>query len=117
MGFGHGVYRTEDPRARVLRGIAQQIGGDLVDFAASTERMVVETLAELKPDRRLDVNVEFWAGVVMELAGLPRSLFTPTFCVARVVGWGAHILEQATGGTPIFRPLARYTGTLPAGRT
>ncbi|RCK69889.1 citrate synthase/methylcitrate synthase [Desertihabitans brevis] len=112
MGFGHGVYTTEDPRARVLRGIAAEHGGELYEFAAATEHTVLATLAELKPGRRLDVNVEFWAGVVMEQCGLPRSMFTPTFTCARVVGWGAHILEQAAG-TKIYRPLARYTGPEP----
>ncbi|SDD46076.1 citrate/2-methylcitrate synthase [Auraticoccus monumenti] len=112
MGFGHGVYTTEDPRARVLREVAAGLGGELYEFALQVERTVLDTLAELKPGRRLDVNVEFWAGVVMEQCGLPRSLFTPTFTCARVVGWGAHIAEQARG-TKIFRPLARYTGPEP----
>lgn len=112
MGFGHGVYTTEDPRARVLREVAAGLGGELHEFALQVERTVLATLAELKPGRRLDVNVEFWAGVVMEQCGLPRSLFTPTFTCARVVGWGAHVAEQARG-TKIFRPLARYTGPEP----
>ncbi|MVA75075.1 citrate synthase/methylcitrate synthase [Auraticoccus sp. F435] len=112
MGFGHGVYTTEDPRARVLRGIAAELGGELYELAAGVETGVLTTLAELKPGRRLDVNVEYWAGVVMEQCGIPRSMFTPTFTCARVVGWGAHVMEQAGGGR-IFRPLARYTGPEP----
>lgn len=113
MGFGHAVYRTEDPRARMLREIAQGIGGDLVDFAVQVERRVVELLAELKPGRELPVNVEFYAGVVMELCGLPRSMFTPTFAASRVIGWCANILEQAAD-PKIIRPIARYTGPKPA---
>ncbi|MCX4904881.1 citrate synthase/methylcitrate synthase [Streptomyces sp. NBC_00878] len=109
MGFGHPVYRTEDPRSRMLRGIAQQFGGPLVDFAVEVERRVEAILAELKPGRELHTNVEFYAGVVMELCGLPRTMFTPTFAAARVVGWSANILEQAED-PKIIRPAARYVG-------
>ena len=112
MGFGHPVYRTEDPRSRMLRGIAQGFGGELVDFATRVERRVVEILAELKPGRELHTNVEFYAGVVMELSGMPRSMFTPTFAAARVVGWTANILEQADD-SKIIRPSARYVGPPP----
>ncbi len=109
MGFGHAVYRTEDPRSRLLREIAQGFGGDRVAFAVEVEDRVQQLLAELKPGRELHTNVEFYAGVVMELCGIPRSLFTPTFAVARVVGWTAHILEQAADGK-ILRPSSRYDG-------
>jgi citrate synthase len=112
MGFGHPVYRTEDPRSRMLRGIAQQFGGPLVEFAVEVERQVEAILAELKPGRELHTNVEFYAGVVMELCGLPREMFTPTFASARVVGWGANILEQAED-SKIIRPAARYVGPVP----
>ncbi|MFE7391704.1 citrate synthase/methylcitrate synthase [Streptomyces sp. NPDC057582] len=112
MGFGHPVYRTEDPRSRMLRGIAQGFGGPLVDFAVEVERQVEEILAELKPGRELHTNVEFYAGLVMELCGLPREMFTPTFCAARVVGWSANILEQAED-SKIIRPAARYIGPPP----
>lgn len=109
MGFGHPVYRTEDPRSRMLRGIARGFGGPLVDFAVEVERQVEAILAELKPGRELHTNVEFYAGVVMELCGLPREMFTPTFAAARVVGWSANILEQAED-SKIIRPAARYVG-------
>ncbi|MEV5374944.1 citrate synthase/methylcitrate synthase [Streptomyces nondiastaticus] len=112
MGFGHPVYRTEDPRSRMLRGIAQEFGGDLVDFAVEVEGRVEAILAELKPGRELHTNVEFYAGVVMELCGLPREMFTPTFCAARVIGWSANILEQADD-SKIIRPAARYVGPPP----
>ncbi|MFD3839355.1 citrate synthase [Streptomyces sp. NPDC058642] len=112
MGFGHPVYRTEDPRSRMLRGIAEQFGGPLVDFATEVEQRVEAILAELKPGRELHTNVEFYAGVVMELCGLPRQMFTPTFAAARVVGWGANILEQAED-SKIIRPAARYVGPEP----
>lgn len=103
MGFGHPVYRTEDPRSRMLRSIAQGFGGPLADFAVEVEQRVEAILAELKPGRELHTNVEFYAGVVMELCGLPREMFTPTFCAARMVGWSANILEQAQD-PKIIRP-------------
>ncbi|AOR31674.1 citrate synthase/methylcitrate synthase [Streptomyces fodineus] len=112
MGFGHAIYRTEDPRSRMLREIALGFGGPRVDFAVEVERRVEAILAELKPGRELHTNVEFYAGVVMELCGLPREMFTPTFAAARVVGWSANILEQAAD-SKIIRPVARYVGPRP----
>lgn len=109
MGFGHAIYRTEDPRSRMLREVAQRFGGPRVDLAVEVERQVEAILAELKPGRELHTNVEFYAGVVMELCGLPREMFTPTFAAARVVGWSANILEQAAD-SKIIRPVARYVG-------
>ncbi|MGW2571987.1 citrate synthase/methylcitrate synthase [Streptomyces sp. NPDC001537] len=109
MGFGHPVYRTEDPRSRMLREVAQSFGCPRVEFAVEVERHVESILAELKPGRELHTNVEFYAGVVMELCGLPREMFTPTFAAARVVGWSANILEQAED-SKIIRPVARYVG-------
>ncbi|MFI1836290.1 citrate synthase/methylcitrate synthase [Streptomyces olivaceoviridis] len=112
MGFGHAVYRTEDPRSRMLREIALGFGGPRAHFAVQVERRVEAILAELKPGRELHTNVEFYAGVVMELCGLPREMFTPTFAAARVVGWSANILEQAAD-SKIIRPVARYVGPEP----
>ncbi|MFI0186025.1 citrate synthase [Streptomyces sp. NPDC017082] len=112
MGFGHAVYRTEDPRSRMLREIALGFGGPRVRFAVEVERRVEAILAELKPGRELHTNVEFYAGLVMELCGLPREMFTSTFAAARVVGWSANILEQAAD-SKIIRPVARYVGPEP----
>jgi len=109
MGFGHPIYRTEDPRSRMLKTIAQGFGGDLVDFAMTVEQRVLALLAELKPGRELHTNVEFYAGVVMELCGIPREMFTPTFACSRVIGWCANVLEQARD-SKIIRPSARYVG-------
>ncbi|MFI7139334.1 citrate synthase/methylcitrate synthase [Streptomyces massasporeus] len=109
MGFGHAIYRTEDPRSRMLREVAQGFGGPRVDFAVEVERRIEAILAELKPGRELHTNVEYYAGVVMELCGLPREMFTPTFAAGRAVGWSANILEQAED-TKIIRPVARYVG-------
>ena len=112
MGFGHAVYRTDDPRSLLMRSVAQRLGGPLVDFAVQVERRVVELLDELKPGRQLRTNVEFFAGVVMEQCGIPREMFTPTFASSRVIGWCANVLEQATDNK-IIRPSARYIGPPP----
>jgi len=109
MGFGHRVYKTLDPRSEMMRETAEEIGGPLVDFAEQVERTVVAVLDEIKPGRQLYTNVEFYAGVVMELCGIPRQLFTPTFAVSRAVGWCAHLLEQAADNR-IIRPSSRYVG-------
>jgi citrate synthase len=109
MGFGHAVYDTLDPRSEPMHRAAQRIGGDLVGFAEVIEARIVELLAELKPGRNLYTNVEYWAGVAMELAGIPRSLFTPTFATSRAIGWTAHVLEQVDDAK-IIRPSARYIG-------
>jgi citrate synthase len=112
MGFGHRVYKTDDPRSVFLRGVAERIDAEKVEFAKVIERTVVDVLAELKPGRNLYANVEFYAGVVMDHCGLPRPLFTPTFASSRVIGWSANILEQAADNR-IIRPLARYVGPPP----
>lgn len=112
MGFGHRVYKTDDPRSVMLRKVAERLGGDNVEFAKQVERTVVQVLAELKPGRQLYTNVEFYAGVVMDRCGLPREMFTPTFASSRVIGWCANVLEQAADNR-IIRPSARYVGPPP----
>jgi len=109
MGFGHAVYRTEDPRSAMLSGVAQRLGGGLVDLAVQVEKTVLEVLAETKPERPLYTNVEYYAGVVMDRCGLPEDMFTPTFAVSRVIGWCANIAEQARE-RKLIRPSARYIG-------
>jgi citrate synthase len=109
MGFGHAVYRTRDPRSALLREVAVGLGGELVDQAIDVEGRVLATLALLKPDHPLPSNVEFFAGVVMAAAGLPRALFTPTFAVSRSIAWVTHACEQAAIGK-LIRPSARYVG-------
>ena len=109
MGFGHRVYKTEDPRSLLLRGVSERLGGPLVELSEAIERTVVEVLAELKPGRQLYTNVEFYAGVVMHTCGIPREMFTPTFAGGpdhRVV----HPRDRAGGAQPPHppgRPLRR----------
>lgn len=117
MGFGHRVYRVRDPRADVLAEAAQRFytsGGDrrLYDLARSVETTALRILRERKPDRRLNTNVEFYTALLLHGLGLPVELFTPTFAVGRVVGWGAHALEQLREGR-LIRPQSAYVG--PAG--
>ena len=113
MGFGHPVYRAPDPRSTLLREIATRQGGELVEQAVEIERRILGYLRHVKPDRPLPSNVEFFAGVVMASAGMPRALFTPTFAVSRTVGWTTHAVEQAAIGK-LIRPSARYVGPRPA---
>ena len=112
MGFGHAVYSAPDPRSSLLKGIARQLGGEQVERAEAIEAAILAALAARRPGVALPTNVEFYAGVVMARCGLPAELFTPTFAVSRVIGWAAHVLEQAASGK-IIRPTARYVGREP----
>jgi citrate synthase len=112
MGFGHRVYRAEDPRARVLRRTARQIGAPRLEVAEALEEAALAELQARKPDRVLATNVEFWSAVVLDFAQVPPELFTPMFSCARVAGWAAHILEQKREGR-LIRPTARYVGPAP----
>jgi citrate synthase len=120
MGFGHPVYRTADPRSVMLRKIARELAiadctgasATLFTLAEQVEATVLGLFRELKPAHPIHTNVEFYAGVVMELCGVPRSMFTPTFASSRVIGWTANMMEQVAE-SKIIRPSARYVG-LPA---
>jgi citrate synthase len=112
MGFGHRVYRAEDPRARVLRRTARDLGAPRYEVAEELERAALKILAERKPDRVIATNVEFWSAVVLDFAEVPAHMFTPMFTCARTAGWSAHILEQKETGR-LIRPSARYIGPGP----
>lgn len=112
MGFGHRVYKGKDPRSALLREVATTVGGPTAEFATSVEDTIVAVLAETKPGRALNANVEFYAGVVMDSCGISREMFTPTFASSRVIGWCTHILEQVSGNR-LIRPAARYDGQPP----
>ncbi len=113
MGFGHRVYRAEDPRARVLRRTAKELNAPRVEVAEALETAALAELKERYPDRVLATNVEFWSAVVLDFAEVPSHMFTSMFTCARVAGWSAHILEQKRTGR-LIRPSARYIG--PANR-
>jgi citrate synthase len=112
MGFGHRVYRAEDPRARVLRRTAREVGAPKLEVAERLEQAALAELRARKPDRVLATNVEFWSAVVLDFADVPPELFTPMFSCARVGGWAAHIMEQKREGR-LIRPTARYIGPDP----
>jgi len=109
MGFGHRIYRAEDPRARVLRRTCHELGSSRFEVAEALEKAALAELHARKPDRVLATNVEFWSAVVLDLAEVPPDLFTPLFTCARVAGWSAHILEQKREGK-LIRPTAKYVG-------
>src|SRR5262249_10009159 len=114
MGFGHRVFRVRDPRADILRGALARLGPDAgrLAFAADVERRVLAALAQRKPGRTLQTNVELNAALLLEAVGLPREAFTPVFALARSPGWIAHALEQRRTGRMI-RPQSRYLGPAP----
>jgi citrate synthase len=114
MGFGHRIYRAEDPRARVLRRTSRELGSPRVEVAEALEKAALTELQARKPDRVLATNVEFWSAVVLDMAEVPPELFTPMFTCARVAGWSAHILEQKREGK-LIRPTAKYVGHGPRG--
>jgi citrate synthase len=112
MGFGHRVYRAEDPRARVLRRTARELRSPRFQVAGELEKAALAELHARKPDRVLATNVEFWSAVVLDVAEVPPELFTSLFTCARVAGWSAHILEQKREGR-LIRPTAKYVGEGP----
>jgi citrate synthase len=114
MGFGHRVYRVRDPRADVLAMAAERFyaaegNRKLYELARAVEKTALRLLAEHKPDRRLDTNVEFYTALLLHGLGLPNDLFTPIFAVGRVLGWTAHCLEQLREGR-LIRPESAYVG-------
>jgi citrate synthase len=113
MGFGHRVYRAEDPRARVLRRTARELGATRYDAAKALEDAALAELRERRPDRPIETNVEFWAAVILDFAEVPPHMMPAMFTCARTAGWSAHILEQKRTGR-LVRPSAHYVG--PAAR-
>ena len=112
MGFGHRVYRAEDPRARVLRQTVRELDAPRYAVAAELEQVALEELRSRRPDRVLETNVEFWAAIILDFAEIPAEMFTSMFTCARLAGWSAHILEQKRTGR-LVRPSARYVGPGP----
>ena len=112
MGFGHRVYRAQDPRSRTLRRTCEELGAPRYEVAKALEEAALAELRERRPDRVLETNVEFWAAVLLDFAEVPPHMFTPMFTSARTAGWAAHILEQKKTGR-LIRPSARYVGKAP----
>jgi len=111
-GFGHRVYRTYDPRAKILREMAKNAAPDLHRTAARTEELALAILHEAHPERPNATNVDFWASVVLTGAGIPKELFTTVFATSRVSGWTAHVLESLSD-LRIIRPASRWIGPEP----
>jgi citrate synthase len=111
-GFGHRVYRTYDPRAKILRELAQTSAPELHRTAARTEEVALKILAEAHPDRPNATNVDFWASVVLSGAGIPKEMFTCLFATSRVAGWTAHVLESLAD-LRLIRPASRWIGPQP----
>ena len=109
MGFGHRVYRAEDPRARVLRRTCFELGSPRYATAAALEHAALTVLRERRPDRAIETNVEFWAAVILDFAKVPSHMMPAMFTAARTAGWSAHILEQKQEHK-LVRPTAQYVG-------
>jgi citrate synthase len=109
MGFGHRIYRAEDPRSRLLKRVAKELGSPHVEVAEELERVALVALQERHPERVLATNVEYYSAVVLDVAEIPPPLAPAMFACSRVAGWSAHILEQKRTGR-LFRPSAKYVG-------
>jgi citrate synthase len=109
MGFGHRIYRAEDPRSRLLKQTAKELGAPNVEVAEELEQVALVALQERHPERVLATNVEYYSAIVLDVADVPPPLAPAMFACSRVAGWSAHILEQKRTGR-LFRPNARYVG-------
>jgi citrate synthase len=121
MGFGHRVYKVRDPRADVLSAAAERLyekDGDTALYVLSkeVENTALKQLAEYKPGRSLQTNVEFYTALLLHGLSLSTELFTPTFAIGRVAGWTAHCFEQRTLDR-LIRPQSEYVGTKDRGWT
>ena len=112
MGFGHRIYRAEDPRSRILKRVAKELNAPQVEVAEQLEEVALKALQEKSPDRVLATNVEYYSAIVLDVAEIPPPLAPAMFACSRVVGWSAHILEQKRTGR-LFRPSAKYVGPAP----
>ena len=109
MGFGHRVYRAEDPRSRILKRTAKELGSPRYEVAEALEEAALAALHERKPDYVIATNVEFYSAVVLDVAQVPPDLTPAMFACSRVAGWAAHILEEKRTGR-LIRPSAQYIG-------
>ena len=116
FGFGHRIYKVEDPRSELLHELARGVGDPArIAFAERVESAALAALRRRHPNARIYTNVEFYAALLLEAVGLPRTCFTPTFAIARTAGWIAHALEQSDGNR-VIRPDVEYEGPAPGRR-
>lgn len=119
MGFGHRIYKVRDPRADALKAAVKRMSGDSkampgrLKLAEAVERAALKVLHQRKPDRPLDVNVEFYTALLLEALGFPPDAFTAVFATGRTAGWLAHAREQRLTGR-LIRPQSTYVGPEPA---
>lgn len=113
MGFGHRVFRGNDPRAEAMRLALTRMGplAGRLAFASHLASRVAIVVERVKPGRSLPPNVEIMAALLLDAVGFPREAFTPVFAVGRCAGWVAHALEQRQNGRMI-RPTSRYVGVI-----
>jgi citrate synthase len=112
-GFGHRVYRTYDPRARILREMAKTANPEYYKVAARVEEVALEILKEKNPERPNATNVDYWSAAVLDAAGFPTDYFTCVFAASRMVGWSAHVLEYMAKDGRILRPASKWVGPPP----
>jgi len=112
MGFGHRVYRTYDPRAKILKALCERLNPKFYELASKVEETALALLHEEHPERPQATNVEFYSAGVLQAIGLPKEYFPPTFAVSRVAGWSAHVLEQSAHNR-LIRPQSEYIGPEP----
>jgi citrate synthase len=116
MGFGHRVYRTYDPRARILRDMAQTANPDFHAKAFKVEEVALRELLARHPERPNATNVDYWSAGILAAAGFPKKFFTTVFAASRVAGWSAHVLEYMAKDGRIIRPASRWTGPEPGAK-
>jgi citrate synthase len=117
MGFGHRVYRTYDPRAKILRALAKEANPDFYSVAFRTEEVALRLLADRHPERPNATNVDYYSAGILQAAGFPKEYFTCVFAVSRISGWTAHVLEYMSTDGRIIRPASEWTGPDPDNRT
>jgi citrate synthase len=112
MGFGHRIYRTYDPRAKILKELCARLNPKFYELASKVEATALQILHEEHPERPQATNVEFYSAGVLQAIGLPKEYFPPTFAISRAAGWTAHVMEQSANNR-LIRPQSEYIGPEP----
>ena len=114
MGIGHRIYKTEDPRAVILRDYARTLAEKTGQARIYEIAYELELIARADPyfkERNLYPNVDYYSAIVLYCAGIPVDMFTPLFAMSRIAGWCAHIIEQWTDNR-LMRPKSQYVGEM-----